>query len=60
MLLKYWKVNKELLMDLCMIAVMYAQDIDAGLLYAVRRTVLTTSYGNFESTNTLSRIALQK
>ena len=48
-------------MDLCMIVAMYAQDIDAGLLYALGyRTALTTdTNGEFENINTLSRIILK-
>ena len=60
MLLKYWKVNKEPLMDLCMIIAMYAQDIEAGLLYAVGfMEGFATRHGSFKSINTLSRITLK-
>ena len=55
MLLKYWKANKEPLMDLCMIIAMYAQDIDKGLLYTAGSRVMNWWFGNI----TLSRITLQ-
>ena len=61
MLLKYWKAtNRDPIMDLCMIIAMYAQDIEAGLLYAVGwKTTLTARSGYFKNINTLSRIILQ-
>ena len=61
MLLKYWKTtNREPIMDLCMIIAMYAQGIEAGLLYAVGwKTTITTRRGCFKDINTLSRITLQ-
>ena len=62
MLVKYWKANKEPLRDLCMIIAMYAQNIEAGLLYAVgwrAALTITNKWNIFEDINTLSRITLQ-
>ena len=62
MLLKYWKVTvKEPIMDLCMIIVMYTQDFEAGLLYAVGSMVTLTMdrIEAFKDINTLLGVSLK-
>ena len=61
MLLKHWKVtSKEPIRDLCMIVVMYAQDVEPGLLHAVGKTaaLTTNKYGRLKDIYALSRIVL--